>query len=57
MIDVFSHSADYYPSEVLYPQTQWGFDGLAWNTPTFMALIYLALALTFFWLWRSQHRT
>ena len=33
VIDVSKHSADYYPSRVLYPITQRGFDALAWNTP------------------------
>jgi membrane-bound metal-dependent hydrolase YbcI (DUF457 family) len=32
VIDVFTHSADDYPSPVLYPFTQRGFDGIAWNT-------------------------
>jgi hypothetical protein len=45
VIDVFTHSAEFYPVPVLYPITQQGFDGLAWNTPWFMALNYLALAL------------
>lgn len=43
VIDVFTHSADYYASPVLYPFTQSGFDGIAWNTPWFMALNYAAL--------------
>lgn len=33
VIDVFTHSADFYPSPVLYPITQQGFDGWAWNNP------------------------
>ena len=44
VIDVFTHSEDYYASPVLYPFTQRGFDGIAWITPWFMALNYLALA-------------
>jgi hypothetical protein len=55
VIDVFTHSADYYPSPVLYPITQRGFDGVAWNTPWFMALNYSALVLAGLWLWRSRH--
>jgi hypothetical protein len=43
VIDVFTHSATFYPVPVLYPITQRGFDGLAWNTPWFLALNYLAL--------------
>lgn len=45
LIDVFTHSADYYASPVFYPLTQRGFDGLAWNTPWFMVANYTALAL------------
>lgn len=54
VIDVFTHSVDYYPSPVLWPITRQGFDGVAWNTPLFMALNYLALAATYLWLLRSS---
>ena len=44
VIDVFTHSAAYYPAPVLYPFSQRGFDGLAWNTPWFLWLNYAVLA-------------
>jgi hypothetical protein len=44
LIDVFTHSAEFYPSPALYPITYQGFDGIAWNEPWFMALNYMALA-------------
>ena len=47
VIDVFTHSAEYYPSPVLYPITMRGFDGIAWNDPMFMAFNYVALAFVF----------
>lgn len=50
VIDVFTHSADFYPAPVLYPITQRGFDGIAWNTPWFMLLNYLALGAIGVWL-------
>ena len=53
-IDVFTHSANFYPSPVLYPFTQDGFDGLAWNTPWFLWLNYVAIALLWLWLSRSR---
>jgi hypothetical protein len=40
IIDVFTHSADFYPSPVFYPVSSWGFDGLAWNSTWFTALNY-----------------
>lgn len=45
VIDVFTHSADFYPSPVFYPLTYWGFDGVAWNTPWFMVVNYVSMAL------------
>ena len=54
VIDVFSHSADYYPVPVLYPFTERGFDGIAWNTPWFMVLNYALLTAAGLWLWRTR---
>jgi len=54
VIDVFTHSADYYAVPVLYPFTERGFDGIAWATPWFMALNYVALAVVGLWLVRSH---
>ena len=56
VIDVFTHSADYYPVQVLYPLSASAFDGLAWNTPWFLALNYAALAAAGFWLLYSNRR-
>jgi hypothetical protein len=56
VIDVFTHSSDYYPAPVLYPITERGFDGLAWTTPWFLVLNYAALGLTALWLVREKRR-
>jgi hypothetical protein len=53
VIDVFTHSAAFYPAPVLYPFTYRGFDGIAWNEPWFMALNYLALLGCAAWLSRA----
>jgi hypothetical protein len=49
VIDVFTHSTDYYAVPVLYPFTERGFDGIAWNTPWFLALNYVALGAVGLW--------
>jgi len=54
VIDVFTHSAEFYPVPVLYPVTYRGFDGLAWNTPWFMVFNYAALTAVGVWLLRSR---
>ena len=56
VIDVFTHSADYYAVPVLYPFTESGFDGIAWITPWFMVLNYTALAAVDAWLLMSSRR-
>lgn len=52
LIDVFTHSADFYPSPVFYPVTYWGFDGIAWNAPWFMAANYFAMLIVTLILYR-----
>ena len=54
VIDVFTHSADYYAVPVLYPFTERGFDGIAWTTPWLMVANYLALAAVGAWLLTSR---
>jgi hypothetical protein len=55
VIDVFTHSADFYPSPVLYPFTYRGFDGVSWNRPDFQVMNYGALvAVTLWLLWRRR---
>jgi hypothetical protein len=53
VIDFFTHSADYYPAVVLYPLSDRTFSGLAWNTPWFLVLNYLALGVTGLWLFST----
>lgn len=54
LIDVFTHSAEYYVSPVLYPFTERGFDGIAWINPWFMVANYLALGVIGIFLFRSR---
>ena len=56
VIDVLTHSTDFYPVPVLYPFTMAGFDGIPWNTPWFMALNYVALAAAWLALGLSVRR-
>lgn len=56
VIDVFTHSADYYAVPVLYPLSSRGFDGVAWISPWFMVLNYAALTAVSLWLFRGRKR-
>ena len=54
VIDVFTHSADYYAVPVLYPFSERGFDGIAWNQPWMLVLNYAAITVAAGWLWQSR---
>ena len=55
-IDIPTHSRDYYKVQALYPLSDSGVDGIAWNEPWFFALNYLALAVVYAWLYRTRVR-
>ena len=54
VIDLFTHSADYYPVQVLYPLSERSFNGLAWNTPWFLLLNYALLGGGILWLFTTR---
>lgn len=56
LLDIPTHSADFYPVPALYPFTMDGLDGIAWNTPWFMAANYAALAGVALWLALRRRR-
>lgn len=54
LIDIPSHSYQFYPTPVFWPLSGWKFNGVAWSTPWFMVLNYSALAVVYFILWRKR---
>lgn len=56
VIDVLTHSSDFYPSPVLYPISERGFDGWAWNDPWQLTLNY-GLIVIFWFIARSQAKS
>ncbi len=54
VIDVFTHSAEFYPVPVFYPFTQRGFDGIAWNEPWLLLANYTVIAAALAWLFATR---
>jgi len=54
LLDIPTHSADYYKVSALYPFADIGFDGVAWTDPGFLAINYSLLALVYLLLTRSR---
>ena len=59
LIDIPTHSADYYAVPLFYPLSDMAFNGIAWTSPSFMAINYASLAMIYVWLYRRRrmHRT
>jgi len=50
LLDIPTHSADYYAVTLFYPISDRAFDGVAWTEPWFIAINYAALAAVYMWL-------
>lgn len=47
LIDTFTHSTNFYPMRTFYPVSEWSFDGVAWNSSTFIVANYVLLGLVY----------
>ena len=56
LLDVPTHSREYYAVTVFYPLTEWSFDGIAWTTPWVLAVNYAALAAAYLALFATRKR-
>jgi hypothetical protein len=54
LIDIPSHSADYYAVPLFYPVSEKVFDGMSWTAPWFLAINYIALLAVYLWLYRRR---
>ena len=56
LMDVPTHSYQFYPTPVFWPVWDWKFDGFSWGTPLFMILNYSALIAVYFLLRKRKSR-
>ena len=53
LIDIPTHSLQYYATRLLWPVSDFRIDGIAWWTPWFWAATYVALGVVYFLLWKK----
>ena len=53
LLDIPTHSYQFYPTPFLWPLSGWKFDGFSWGTPWFLILNYLAIIIAY-WLLRRK---
>lgn len=53
IIDIPTHSYQFYPTPFLWPFSDWKFNGFSWGTPWFLILNYSAIIIVF-WILRKK---
>jgi len=53
LLDIPTHSYQFYPTPFLWPLSGWKFDGFSWGTPWFLILNYSAIIIAY-WLLRRK---
>ncbi len=56
LVDIPTHSAEFYPTPFLWPLSGFRFDGIPWGVPWFMILNYSAITLAFVILYLSRKK-
>jgi hypothetical protein len=56
VLDIPTHSREYYAVTIFYPISTWSFDGIAWTDPGVLVTNYMALAVTYAWLFATRPR-
>src|SRR3989344_1898016 len=57
LIDIPTHSMDFFPTPFLWPLSDIEFNGISWATPWFMVVNYAGLALVYLWIFRYGKNT
>lgn len=57
VIDIFTHSYQFYPTPFLWPLSDFRFNGISWGTPWFLALNYSLLLLVYSALWLQRKKS
>ncbi|RJP45930.1 hypothetical protein C4587_00030 [Candidatus Parcubacteria bacterium] len=55
-LDVFSHAEKFFPTPIFFPISDFHVGAVSWADPTFMAINYFLLILTYLWLYRFSPR-
>jgi len=54
VMDIPTHSYQFYPTPFLWPLSGWKFDGFSWGTPWFIIINYLAIITVYLLLFRKK---
>lgn len=56
LIDIPTHSYDFYPTPIFWPLSDWKLNGIKWANGWVLIANFALLAVFYFWLWRKEKR-
>jgi len=56
LIDIPTHSAQFFPTPFLWPFSDWKFDGMPWSEPQFLIINWALLACVYYLFLRKRRR-
>jgi len=58
LIDIPTHSAQFYPTPFLWPISEWAFrNGVSWGAPWFLILNYSSMIFVYVFFWRKNKKS
>ncbi len=57
LIDIPTHSYQFYPTPFLWPVSGWYFHGISWGAPWFLILNYSVMVLVYYFFWRKKKKS
>ena len=54
LLDIPFHSADFFPTKILWPVSTWAFNGIAWTHPWVWSSNLTGLAILWVWRWHKK---
>ena len=54
VVDFFTHSIEFFPTPILWPISDYRFDGVPWSNPYVLAINFILIFLIFIYRWRTR---
>lgn len=54
VVDFFTHSIKFFPTPILWPISDYRFDGVPWSNPYVLGINFIVIFFIFFYRWRTK---
>ena len=54
VVDFFTHSIEFFPTPILWPISDYRFDGVPWSNPYVLGIYFILIFLIFIYRWRTR---